>query len=239
MSDLLHHWFNTSKQSALKSISTKPFKITTRDAVIVTVIALVITLIFTWLYARFTNTPADYGSTIWQTIVISISSQYIYEYIGINNMLAESSIRYAKGSTLSKYVSRRNAMIYEIYYKLLASGLYTEDQLKANFTLLRLISEYPGAVSGFPDNINKISAKKRQELSPLNGLPKSQLDVLKLMVDRVNEDLAYDIMVNGIGDYKVIKFIGYEYIENQDGLEDRGATIREKIINSAGQKINN
>lgn len=118
MSNLLKHWF-TGHDSALKSISMKPLRITTRDAMIVTALTLVATMVAVWLYTMIVGDWGVAWSTLaLQTIATSMAAQYLYEYSGSNNMIAESSLRYAKGSTLSKYVSRREAIVYECLYKL-------------------------------------------------------------------------------------------------------------------------
>ncbi len=89
--------------TALKTYSNKPLRVTLADGAWVAAISLVITLMFLFVWYRLADTPSDeriYGMAIWQTLACCLAGQIVCEYTGINNMIAQSSIRYSKGTTL-------------------------------------------------------------------------------------------------------------------------------------------
>lgn len=122
----------TSSKSPLKHFSSKPLLITTRDAVLVTVVTLIATIIIMYFVGVVTNTPNDWWVLIVQSLVFTMGSQYFYEYSGVNNMIAESSMRYAKGSTLSKYRTRRSAMVCDVH-----NALRDKYDVSANYAKLK------------------------------------------------------------------------------------------------------
>lgn len=206
ISIMLKHWI-TGNDSVVKSISTKPLWITTRDAIIVTALTLVTTLIVMAIYWWYYELPTDYIGTATQTIVASMASQYLYEYSGANNMIAESSLRYAHGSTLEKYTSRREAIAYKCLYRLKLSG-YDNPTLQKRFDQLISIITSPdmtGAMSDYAQG--KLSQvmliDKYPESKSLLELPLTTLQILESLTDRINEPLIYDILVNGFEQYHV------------------------------------
>jgi len=99
--------------------SDKPFLITTRDALIVSILTVLVSVIiyfFMYLVAGDLEFMAStsFLSIVGKSFVISIGLQFAYEYAGLNAMLAESSMRYAKGSALSKYKSRNEAFVAQV-----------------------------------------------------------------------------------------------------------------------------
>lgn len=231
MSNLLKHWF-TGHDSALKSISMKPLRITTRDAMIVTALTLVATMVAVWLYTMIVGDWGVAWSTLaLQTIATSMVAQYLYEYSGSNNMIAESSLRYAKGSTLSKYVSRREAIVYECLYKLFEvpaeevsdssssnetkssdsvpwrpKGKYRTDTVRRNFHYLLMILTHPAEAGVAQDVVT--GARPRSDLAKypiaaelIANIPEKTIPALNTISDHITEEIVYDILVNGFEDY--------------------------------------
>jgi len=96
--------------------SEKPFLITTRDALIVAVITILVIIILKGSYYLATGnisyiTTSEFWMATAITFGMALAFQYAYEYGGFNAMLAESAMRYAKGSALSKYQSRNGAFV--------------------------------------------------------------------------------------------------------------------------------
>jgi hypothetical protein len=114
------------KKTLLKNIknlsrSTKPFLLVTKDAIIVSVVTIIIIIILMLIYYFATSQldrfkTMDFWQNIGKSFAIAVTMAYISEYGGLNNALAEGSIRYARGSALSKFKSRRHAYINEIAY---------------------------------------------------------------------------------------------------------------------------
>jgi hypothetical protein len=99
--------------------STKPFLTTTRDSIIIAIITVLVFLIMMVAYYFATGNLAEIKtSAFWMTMgrsfAFTLFLGYAYEYAGFNAMLAESAMRYAKGSALSKYKTRNEAIIAEI-----------------------------------------------------------------------------------------------------------------------------
>lgn len=239
MSNFLKFWSSTN--SAIKSISNKPLKITTRDAVIVTALTLVATIIVMWLYFVATSTPANnriYG--VAGIILTSMAAQYLYEYSGANNMIAESSLRYAKGSTLEKYVSRREAMIYQCLYKLLQLPKYKqhEETIKHNFDILKIILTEPDLCGRIMDAVSSDNATTLQEVRKkyptkndqidlLLTLPRNVIPALNTISDHITENLTYDILVNGLADYTLADTLIFSELKNDN--ESRGEQIAQEL----------
>lgn len=228
MSNLLKHWF-TGHDYVLKSISMKPLRITTRDAMIVTALTLVATMVAVWLYTMIVGDWGVAWSTLaLQTIATSMAAQYLYEYSGSNNMIAESSLRYAKGSTLSKYVSRREAIVYECLYKLFEvpaeevsdssssnetkssewrpKGKYRTDTVRRNFHYLLMILTHPAEAGVAQDVVT--GARPRSDLAKypiaaelIANIPEKTIPALNTISDHITEEIVYDILVNGFEDY--------------------------------------
>jgi len=212
----LGYIFGTSHNSAIKSISTKPLWVTTRDAVIVTALTVVATLLVMAIYWWATDqsvSGTDYFNMAVQTIVTSMAAQYLYEYSGVNNMIAESSLRYAKGSTLSKYSSRREAVAYKCLYDILQSRKYDETTVRNNFKHLLLLVSDPATVGGVVDYANGVVGRdvllhKHPDAAPLLTLPHETQLILESLADRITSAIAYDICVGGLAQYHSEKVSG-------------------------------
>lgn len=210
----------------------KPLRITTRDAMIVTALTLVATMVAVWLYTMIVGDWGVAWSTLaLQTIATSMAAQYLYEYSGSNNMIAESSLRYAKGSTLSKYVSRREAIVYECLYKLFEvpaeevsdssssnetkssdsvpwrpKGKYRTDTVRRNFHYLLMILTHPAEAGVAQDVVT--GARPRSDLAKypiaaelIANIPEKTIPALNTISDHITEEIVYDILVNGFEDY--------------------------------------
>lgn len=95
--------------------SVKPFWITTRDALIVSVITVLITVIMYIFIFLFTGSLSSmvsmsFAGTLFKSFAIAMSLQYAYEYVGVNAMLCESASRYYTDQALSKYTTRAHAL---------------------------------------------------------------------------------------------------------------------------------
>lgn len=236
MSNLLKFW--SSADHDIRYISNKPLKITTRDAIIITALTLIATIIVMWLYFVATSTPASsriYG--VAGIILTSMAAQYLYEYSGANNMIAESSLRYAKGSTLQKYVSRREAMIYQCLYKLLQLPKYKqqEENIKHNFDILKIILTEPDLCGKIMDavathteqELRKKYPTKNNQIDLLLNLPHDVIPALNTISDHITENTAYDILVNGFTDYTLANTLIFSELKND--TESRGKQIAREV----------
>ena len=206
--------------------STKPFLITTRDALIVSVITVLVTIIIMFfLYLALGNLgylgTGDFWFLMGRGFVISMVLQYAYEYIGFNAMLAESSIRYAKGSALEKFKSRRHAFFAQIAYEEARKALADpniQKQIDNNMTEIGLLiektTEVPIVIDLRKKNMNKdaILAKinKRKEYlssADLDVLLKYSYEVLGKILTLIewstsNEALVGKVVRDGINSIK-------------------------------------
>lgn len=227
----MNRWISTSHNSALKSLSTKPLWVTTRDALVVTALTVVTTLLVMALYWWYYELPTDFVGTGMQTAAASMAAQYLYEYSGVNNMIAESSLRYAKGSTLSKYTSRREAAAYTCFYKLKLSG-YESDAFEKRFQQLLAVLTTPdmtGAIADYANGkiVKVILVSKFPESDILLDLPLDTLRILESLSDNINDQLIYDILVNGFEQYHTYTILGLDEKEIMAG-ELRGKKIIEE-----------
>lgn len=232
---------NKSNKSIIKKISSKPIKKTLKEAIIMIVITLIITILFTYIY----NWLIEEEFNGWDTLVISTvistgAAAFIYEYSGINNILAESSIRYAQGSTLDKYKSRRDALLQECFYKLLNSRKYEDkhEQIHKNFKLLKVIVRHPGLMGKIGDmttiNAYELKEKYPKKIYAIEMIEKLPLDIIKSLNyigDRLTENIIYDILIYGFDGYAVsgniLPSLSQESILRADL---RGAEIKKNLI---------
>jgi len=125
--------------------SDKPFLVTTRDALIVAVITVLVVIVLMFFVNLAMGNlkhmvTVEFGLEMFKAFGTALAFQYAYEYIGFNAMLAESAMRYAKGSALSKYQSRNQAFVANIAadeaLKLAGDPNYTGklDTIKANLS---------------------------------------------------------------------------------------------------------
>jgi len=176
------------KVKSIKPGSTKPFLITTRDALIVAVVTVLIMLIFLVIYNFVMGTlevvkTGEFWIGIGKTLVISLFIQYVYEYIGFNVMLAESAIRYGKGSSLEMFKDSRHALTYKWAYTMMMEDVSTvpEDILKKNLRLLITVL----------DNIREgpLIARYLEKQQIKNRSLESVLD--KEIADKINKKKKY------------------------------------------------
>ena len=188
----------------LKKYSNKPFSVTTRDAVIVTVVTVVVTLLCLFLYTLVDrDTKPDYIAAGLQAAFASIAAQYFYEYSGINNMLAESSMRYARGSTLSQYAGRRSALLCDVYSALERSKYVETPGLKDRYLQLKTAVDHP------------------------NG----KLPVPEFILDHLTSEAACDMMVNGFDGWTTVpRFLVFSQL-SQTAINNtnRGEKILEEV----------
>lgn len=103
--------------------STKPYWVTTRDALIITCLSTLVTVIMYLLWCKFTRgSTADVWSIATQTAAGTFILQFGCEYLGLNAMILESSLRYAKGTPLGNFITTRSAMIYNVRNRLCDAG---------------------------------------------------------------------------------------------------------------------
>lgn len=225
-----------ARDSFIKKRSSKPILKTTIEAVIITIMTTLITVLILWLYYVVYQEPNEtriYKNTIIQTAIGSMVAQYAYEYSGFNNMLAESSMRYAKNSTYEKYASRREATLYKCYYQLKMDGYNVDD----NFNKLRLIFTRPRLAGFIADDIDdKLSEFDIKEVELLKTIPEENRHAIGVISERATESNIYDILVNGFADYKIadrrmgIELIGkmLPKLVDSTALNTRGILIAEK-----------
>jgi hypothetical protein len=126
---------------SMRQGSNKPLMTTFKDSVIVTVVSLVITLIILFIYSWYVGDDIrlTVGSVVVQTVGVCMVSQFIYEYIGVNAMLQESSLRYAKGGPLKTFMTTRSANIYNVYNELSVGSGVRSNEMTINMQKLLLI----------------------------------------------------------------------------------------------------
>lgn len=135
-----------SRDSALKKYSNKPLWLTTRDAALVTLVSLVITLCVLYVWYRVSGTPTaqqTYLVSAVQTICACFLAQYVCEYAGINNIIAESSVRYSKGTTLEKYTQGRNGVACKVALDVLRSDNESQGALWNRLDILCAANDDP------------------------------------------------------------------------------------------------
>lgn len=174
--------------------SDKPFLITTRDALIVSVLTVLVSVIIYFFMYLVTGDLESMFSwsflgIIGKSLAICIALQYGYEYAGLNAMLAESSMRYAKGSALSKYKSRNEAFVAQIAadecMKMLRDVTFQNQENKET------------AISRIEDNLKRFNAMiKTTRQTPL-------------IVELANSGMRSDEILRNINKRK-------EYITSED-----------------------
>lgn len=203
-------------------LSSKPLLITARDGLLLSIVAVIVYVIILIFYYYAFDAPIFTRENMVgaaESFALSIMCQLIYEYSSLNAMVAESSLRYAKGSTLQKYTSRRHAMLNELYYKLGASATPdVKTALKKNMIVLSLLVSQPGTLY----KINNMAAEMGAELdasvllTKINAtnthITRAELDaVLEIdtailrempaVLDDMDEDIIEDILMNGFDGY--------------------------------------
>lgn len=220
--ELIMHWL--SKNSKLKELSSKPFRVTTTDALIVSVVSLVVTMIVLWMYYYYKDTPDDdrlYWTSAWQTVAVCMAAQYLYEYSGVNNMISESSIRYAKGTTLEKYTNTRDAILYKTMWYV-PDSLRNDPDVISRFHVLQFVINNPDTASV----AMKTSNKRPSELSALTH---DELEVVTQATIAMNDAVIYRILTSGYESVTLYKGLTSNYIDDTDAKRD--FAIRQLEIN--------
>ncbi len=213
-------------------MSSKPFLITGKDAIFIAAATVLAYLIVIILFYLIMETPdkiltRDNGYALIRTFTTAMIVQYLYEYTGLNEIISESSIRYAKGSTLDKFVSRRHASLYEEY----AMVPNKTPAIKNNMHVLKIAASQPSAIAkineyfctqeylsnqanhaNYKKDINEnelllIINKTNQHISAKSlhvicALPREQIEVLPVIIKDMDKDIILDILYNGLGQYK-------------------------------------
>jgi hypothetical protein len=235
----------TSHDGIVKSISTKPLTVTLRDSLYISMVSVIVLLIITFIYNQFSteDKKLTFADVAINTVLATVAAQFVYEYSGLNNIVAESSMRYSKGSTLDKYVSRRDALIYQLYYQIkeaIQSGKMVDvPNLDSRFTLLKFILSHPNTAASIADGkpvesvIRLLSADNIQTVQALYALPQPVKESLGVLSDRANKFTICDILVNSFDEYTPDKkFIVFNTITDVDRLESRGEAIYNMLNNN-------
>lgn len=100
----------------IHAYSSKPLLYGIRDSVIVAIATVVILVLFALVYYFTTGNigymiSGEYWMGVGKSFLLSFILGMVYEYFGINARFSAESMRYAKGSTLSKYERRNEAIV--------------------------------------------------------------------------------------------------------------------------------
>lgn len=91
----------TSKDSLIKTLSSKPIKYAIRDAFIAMTISLFATVVIMMIYYHIMGQTADWASLIGRTLLTSFIMSLVYEYSGFNSMICESAENYSTDKKLT------------------------------------------------------------------------------------------------------------------------------------------
>lgn len=183
--------------------SSKPIIITGRDALWLSAIALIVYFIILIMFymVGIVYTPSEIATGAIKAFVYSFICQFAYEYTGYNAMIAESSLRYAKGSTLEKYTSRREALLNKIYYELLVDQPVQKiDEIKHRMVILSYAITHPNVLAKVIDRIKK-KKPRNDDTNILNNVPDNIIVLLPVIVNEMDEDVISDILENGFDNY--------------------------------------
>lgn len=156
--------------------SSKPLLYGTRDAIVVATITVMILVIMAFIYYFAIGnlkymTTGPYLQSVGKSFLTSLILGFVYEYGGINARFSAESMRYAKGSTLSKYQTRNGALVAEI-----AADQYRKE-------VEREIKENPACMikmDKINENIDKCNAmiKSTRELKLISQMFNSPDDAI-------------------------------------------------------------
>lgn len=98
--------------------SSKPILYTSRDAVIVAIVTVLVMILITFMYYLATGNleymgTSEYWTGIGRSFVTSFILGILYEYLGVNSRLSADAMRFAKGTVLDKYETRNEAIVAE------------------------------------------------------------------------------------------------------------------------------
>ena len=103
----------------IHTYSSKPLLYGTRDSIIVATATVLVLILFAFIYYLATGNlkymgTSEYWQSVGKSFLLSFILGFVYEYGGINARFSAESMRYAKGSVLSKYETRNAALLAEI-----------------------------------------------------------------------------------------------------------------------------
>jgi hypothetical protein len=153
-------------------------------------------------------TPKEAMIGAGKAFMFALVCQYTYEYTGYNTMIAESSLRYAKGSTLQKFTSRRHALLHQIY----ADIPNKTEEVKKRMAALTIAISHPNLVAKLVEYHKKLevnhephpsytSENNKNEIKVLEECPTDVLQLLPIITYEMDEDILQDILINGWDGY--------------------------------------
>lgn len=196
MSSAISYLFSTHRESAIKTLSNKPLRVTAKDAAIVAALTVVATLLILWAYWTATDAPDDqrqYVSRGVTAAAIAVGAQFIYEYTGTNNRIAENSLRYAKGTTLDKYISARESVLQRGLRKVAG------DDATSRYKILKIALRHPDLIDVARDKRELTSDHDVHKVEQLRTLSATQLSKLQRDIERMTEASVDAILRNGFG----------------------------------------
>lgn len=196
--------------------SNKPYKKTAKDAIITTTISIFITFILLYLWSYYDGITEGILTTLLQTAVIAFILQFVYEYLGVNAMMYESSMRYMKGSTLNKFTSTRWARCIVIFNELTHNiTQYVTDttstaellhQINENMTVLELLitenSKVQKLLKDFPNQPDMMLGSEYELLMAACQKNRELLHCLTKLPDKLTDDLIKSLMLTGFANCK-------------------------------------
>jgi hypothetical protein len=161
-----------------------------------------------------------------QTALLAFILQFIYEYLGVNAMIYESSARYMKGTTLDKFSNVASAKCYLVYNRL--RELSTEDirvKLDANLDVLEVIIKQKAArklLKNFPAKPDEMTTREYDDImTACSGDIEKYRNIMKL-ADILDEYTIRWLLLNGfnIADKSTVRNMAY-----RDGLAELEADL--------------
>ncbi len=189
----------------IKVGSNKPYLITSRDALIITVITLMVAIVMYLIWVTYKGSGIDKSDLLSlsaQTVGATFVLQFAYEYLGLNAMILESSLRYAKGSPLGNFITTRSAMIYNVR-NALGPDPAMDTRLRQlllilNAPLLRSVKKHIGKPVAEIATLAKTTQENVELLLRLgDGDQKDYLRGATALAEIISEDIARYILLNG------------------------------------------
>lgn len=129
--------FSERINKLIKHHSDKPYLTTLRDGIFTALVTIIVILLLSIIYqlaagSIFNLVSRDFASSLLKSFTIALVAQIIYEYIGINGIICESTFRHTRGYSLEKYQSRRQLLVYETVDKLINTNPGDTDKIQSN-----------------------------------------------------------------------------------------------------------
>jgi hypothetical protein len=198
--------------------SNKPYYKTALDAVIATVVSIMVTFMILLVWAIWNGTDGI-AMALAQAAVGAFILQFVYEYLGVNAMIYESSARYMRGRIENKFSTVTSAKCYLEYNnlrdKILAqrntdngigdgsSGTDAEAKLDANLDVLETIlkpSLVRELIDGFPTKPAKMTTKEYTDIMVACSHDKEKCRQLSKLIDEFDENTIRWLLINGFHD---------------------------------------